>query len=108
MTKNHDVNSVLHIYNALKSCAMIDGDLPLLSDIDRYFCELKFFGMAGTSQNRENSLTDIALAWAQTMRLLPGNRTRRDVTTKVSSKNPTSKPRLSRSKLAQTRKTSKR
>ena len=40
----HGVNSVLHIYNALKVHWFVDSDLPLLSDIDPYSTKQRVHG----------------------------------------------------------------
>lgn len=43
MTFGSETTAVLHIYNALKQRGLVDDDLPLLSDIDEFFSELKWF-----------------------------------------------------------------
>lgn len=43
MTFGSEATAVLHIYNALKQRELVDDDLPLLSDIDEFFSELKWF-----------------------------------------------------------------
>ncbi|KAL7493147.1 hypothetical protein ACHAWT_006745, partial [Skeletonema menzelii] len=99
---NDDLSAVLHLYNALKRHELVDDDLPLLADIDRYFEKTKCIWNGWDKPNQGKFVYRLHLSMGAT------NEMAMYAQDKAAGEKPANKPAVSRAKIERTRKTSKR
>eukprot|EP00986_Skeletonema_menzelii_P017149 scaffold17845_cov160-Skeletonema_menzelii.AAC.1 len=99
---NDDLSAVLHLYNALKRHELVDDDLPLLADIDRYFEKTKCIWNGWDKPNQGKFVYRLHLSLGAT------NEMALYAQDKAAGEKPANKPAVSRAKIERTRKTSKR
>ncbi len=102
MSLNEEIRVVLHLFNALKSHELVDYELPLLSDIDRYFDKSKCIWNGWEKPLQGKFVYRLHLSMGAT------NEMAMYAQDKAAGEKPLNKPFVSQAKIDRTRKTSKR
>ncbi len=102
MSLNQEVRVVLHLYNALRSHGLVDDDLPLLADIDRYFEKTKCMWNGWDKPLQWKFVYRHHLSMGATNEMAMYSQD------KAAGKRPLNKPFVSQAKIDRERKTSKR
>ena len=102
MSLNEDLSVVLHLYNALKRRNLVDDDLPLLADIDRYFEKSKSIWNGWEKPDQGKFVYRLHLSMGATHEMAVYAQD------KAAGEKPVNKPAVSQAIIDRTRKTSKR
>lgn len=107
MTTSLDLTAILHIYNALKYHELVDVDLPLLADIDRYFDKSKCIwnGWDKPQQGKFVYRLHLSMGATNEMAVYAQDKARFN---HGGGEKPANRPTATLSKMERTRKTSKR
>ena len=107
MTTSCETIAILHLYNALKVRGVVDDDLPLLGDFDRYFDRSKFIwnGWEKPQQGKFTYRFQLSMGATNEMAMWSQDMARFKV---EGGENPPTKPNVTLSQIKRNRKTSTR